>query len=170
MEGGKYTTSRKLAENCLAIVAKKMGRNLGRSVTDKQYLTGCDIKDLCLFIEEAKRPADGLSGATLEYLARNYGTVYRDVVGLAREKKSLSETLNEDGEIMAQVVYAVRDEMAQTLADIVMRRTGIGTLGNPGDDVLRKVAQVAADELHWDQQRMEKEVEAVVNLLKIPVD
>lgn len=71
---------------------------------------------------------------------------------------------------MAQVVYAVRDEMAQTLADIVMRRTGIGTLGNPGDDVLRKVAQVAADELHWDQQRMEKEVEAVVNLLKIPVD
>lgn len=170
VEGGKYTTSRKLAENCLAIVAKKMGRNLGRSVTDKQYLTGCDIKDLCLFIEEAKRPADGLSGATLEYLARNYGTVYRDVVGLAREKKSLSETLNEDGEIMAQVVYAVRDEMAQTLADIVMRRTGIGTLGNPGDDVLRKVAQVAADELHWDQQRMEKEVEAVVNLLKIPVD
>ncbi len=33
-----------------------------------------------------------------------------------------------------------------------------------------KIAQVAADELHWDQQRMEKEVEAVVNLLKIPVD
>ena len=40
VEGGKYTTSRNLAENCLKIVAAKMGRSLGKSITDKHYLAG----------------------------------------------------------------------------------------------------------------------------------
>lgn len=168
VEGGKYTTSRQLAESCLKIVAGKMGRDLGRSTTDQHYLTGCEIKDLELFVREAKSQADGLSAATLEYLARSYGTEYKDVVSLAREDKALSEELNDDGEIMAQVVYAVRKEMARTLSDIVTRRTGIGTLGNPGEDVLCKVAQVAAKELKWDQTRVEKEISDTVNLLRIP--
>jgi glycerol-3-phosphate dehydrogenase len=58
--------------------------------------------------------------------------------------------------------------MARTLSDILMRRTGIGTLGNPGEDVLRKVAQVAAKELKWDQARVEKEIADTVDLLRIP--
>ncbi|HOU57273.1 MAG TPA: glycerol-3-phosphate dehydrogenase/oxidase [Smithellaceae bacterium] len=170
VEGGKYTTSRRLAENCLKIVAVKLGRNLGKSVTNKQYLTGCEIKDLNFFMNEARAQDNGLSPATLEYLARNYGTEYREIAKLAREDQSLSETLNNDGEIQAQVVYAARNEMARTLSDIVMRRTGIGTLGNPGEEVLRKVADVAARELRWDKEKTEKEIAAVVHLLKIPVD
>lgn len=170
VEGGKYTTSRQLAENCLKIVAVKLGRNLGKSVTNKKFLTGCEIKDLNFFMNEARAQDNGLSPATLEYLARNYGTEYREIAKLAREDQSLSETLNNDGEIQAQVVYAVRNEMARTLSDIVMRRTGIGTLGNPGEEVLRKVADVAARELRWDKEKTEKEIAAVVHLLKIPVD
>ena len=170
VEGGKYTTSRQLAENCLKIVAVKLGRDLGKSVTNKKFLTGCEIKDLNFFMNEARTQDNGLSPATLEYLARNYGTEYREIAKLAREDQSLSETLNNDGEIQAQVVYAVRNEMARTLSDIVMRRTGIGTLGNPGEEVLRKVADVAARELRWDKEKTEKEIAAVVHLLKIPVD
>jgi glycerol-3-phosphate dehydrogenase len=67
-------------------------------------------------------------------------------------------------------VYAVRKEMACTLSDIVMRRTGIGTLGNPGKDVLRKVATVAAKELNWTTDKMEQEINAVLYLLKLPED
>ncbi len=170
VEGGKYTTSRQLAENCLKIVAVKLGRDLGKSVTNKKFLTGCEIKDLNFFMNEARTQDNGLSPATLEYLARNYGTEYKEIAKLAREDQSLSETLNNDGEIQAQVVYAVRNEMARTLSDIVMRRTGIGTLGNPGEEVLRKVAVVAAKELRWDKEKTEKEIAAVVHLLKIPVD
>jgi len=104
----------------------------------------------------------------LDYLARNYGTEYKDILKLAREDKVLAETLNDDGEILAEVVYAVREEMACTLSDIVMRRTGIGTLGNPGEDVLRKVAAVAAKELNWTGEKVEQEIKAIVDLLKIP--
>ena len=82
----------------------------------------------------------------------------------------MAEVLNEDGEIMAQVTYAVTREMARTLPDIVLRRTGIATLGNPGDQMLRKVAAVAASLLGWDSERVEKEIGQTNALLRIPGD
>ena len=145
-----------------------MQRNLGKSVTEIRYLAGCGIKNLSFFLDEVQKKKNGWSSATLDYLGRNYGTEYEAVLKLAKEDKSWSEVINEDGEIPAQVVYAIRQEMARTLPDIVMRRTGIGTLGNPGENVLLKVAQIAAGELKWDRDRMEKEIADTVNLLKLP--
>jgi glycerol-3-phosphate dehydrogenase len=168
VEGGKYTTSRKLAENCLNIVASKMARSLGQSVTDKQFLTGCEIKDLDDFLSGVQKENSDFGKPTMNYLGRNYGTEYAEILKLARADKTLSETLNEDGEIMAEVIYAVREEMARTLADIVMRRTGIGTLGNPGENVLRKVANAAAKELNWDANKIEQEISNTVKLLTLP--
>jgi hypothetical protein len=43
-------------------------------------------------------------------------------------------------------------------------------LGNPGENVLRKVAAVAAKELHWDGNKVEQEIKAAVDLLQIPQD
>jgi len=105
---------------------------------------------------------------TLDYLSRNYGTEYADILNLAREDKTLAEKLNADGEILAEVTFAVRHEMARTLSDIIMRRSGIGTLGNPGEDVLLKVAAIAAKELNWTVEKVEQEIKATVDLLKIP--
>ncbi|PKN38557.1 MAG: glycerol-3-phosphate dehydrogenase [Deltaproteobacteria bacterium HGW-Deltaproteobacteria-2] len=168
VEGGKYTTSRKLAENCLNIVASKMEQSLGQSVTDKQFLTGCEIKNLDAFLSDIQKENSDFGKPTMNYLGRNYGTEYAEIIKLARADKTLSETLNEDGEILAQVVYAVRAEMARTLTDIVMRRTGIGTLGNPGENILRKVANVAAKELNWDANKVEQEISNTVKLLTLP--
>jgi glycerol-3-phosphate dehydrogenase len=168
VEGGKYTTSRNLAENCLKIVATKMGRSLGKSITDKHYLAGCGIKDLNTFFYAAQQDNKDFSESTLKYLSRNYGTEYADILNLAREDKTLAETLNADGEILAEVTYAVRHEMARTLSDIIMRRSGIGTLGNPGEEILRKVAAIVAKELNWTTEKMEQEIKATVDLLKIP--
>ena len=169
VEGGKYTTSRNLAEHCLKVVAKKMGRSLGKSITKQHYLTGCDIKNLNAFFSAALQKNKDFSEATLKYLSHNYGTEYTEILKLAREDKSLAEKLNADGEIMAEVTYAIRNEMARTLSDIVMRRSGIGTLGNPGEEILRKVADVAAKELSWTSQKMEQEIKIVDDFLKIPV-
>jgi glycerol-3-phosphate dehydrogenase len=169
VEGGKYTTSRKLAENCLKIVSSKMERSLSQSVTDKQFLTGCEIKNLNAFLSDIQKENSDFGKPTMDYLGRNYGTEYAEIIKLARTDKALSETLNDDGEIMAEVIFAVREEMARTLADIVMRRTGIGTLGNPGENILRKVANVAAKELNWDANKIEQEISDTVNLLKLPV-
>ena len=169
VEGGKYTTSRRLAENCLKTIATKLSRPLGQSMTDKHHLSGCDITDMNNFLLTIARDNIDFAGNTLDYLGRNYGTEYDVILKLAREDAALAEAVNADGEILAQVTYAIQHEMARTLADIVLRRTGIGTLGHPGEEVLQKVAALAAKELNWDAGKVKQEIAAVTNLLKLPV-
>ncbi|MEX2248494.1 MAG: glycerol-3-phosphate dehydrogenase C-terminal domain-containing protein, partial [Parvibaculum sp.] len=61
-------------------------------------------------------------------------------------------------EIGAQVVHAVRHEMARHLADVVFRRTGLGTLGHPGPDVISRAAELMARELGWDETALAGEI------------
>jgi glycerol-3-phosphate dehydrogenase len=168
VEGGKYTTSRNLAQNVLKAVEKRLGKKLGKCKTHKQRLIGCEIEDIEKFIDSIKKENSDFKNTTVEYLGRNYGTEYGNVLNIARQDKRLAEILNDDGEILAQVVYAIKNEMAVTLKDILFRRTGIGTLGNPGKTVLEKVADIAANELGWSADRKKKEILEVEKTFKLP--
>ncbi|MDD5712888.1 MAG: glycerol-3-phosphate dehydrogenase C-terminal domain-containing protein, partial [Smithellaceae bacterium] len=169
VEGGKYTTSRNLAEKTVDMVCEKLSRKdrLGSS-TNQRYLYGSDIRDMVGFISQIKAANKDFSPETVDYLGRHYGNEYDKILGLARADKSLAEVVTHDGEILAEVVFACREEMAETLQDIVLRRSGIATLGNPGEEVLRKVAAVAARELGWDEARTEKEIKDTVERLRVP--
>lgn len=168
VEGGKYTTSRNLAQNVLKMVSAKLNLPEKKTMTDCVPLAGCEIKDINHFIEEMKKEYKDFSEKTVECLARYYGNECRQVFALARENNSLAEIINNDGEIPAQAVYAVREEMARTLKDILFRRTGIGTLGNPGDEVIARMADLAARELHWDEARKTKEINEAKESFKLP--
>jgi glycerol-3-phosphate dehydrogenase len=159
VEGGKYTTSRNLAENVLKTVAKKFGRK-ANSVTAKKYLAESEIPDMNAFIEKTKTDYRDFPEHTVDYLPQ--------VMEIARSEKQYAAPLNADGEMPAQVVYAIREEMACTLADILIRRTGIGTLGHPGEQALETVAQIAARELKWDRARLDRELEEARKRLTVP--
>jgi glycerol-3-phosphate dehydrogenase len=168
-EGGKWTTSRQLASDCLKLVARKLGLRLGPSSTNKQRLAGCDITDLTSFLAQAQQQNRGFATSTIDFLSRHYGTDFEAVLQLARDEPRLAQTLDADGEILAQVSYAIRFEMARTLSDIVLRRTGIGTLGHPGTEVLEKVAALAASELAWDEARKHHEIAITAERLMPPL-
>lgn len=168
VEGGKYTTSRNLAEHAMKVIARKMGRKLTKTITDREFLVGSEIPDMEKFITEIIKDNPDFNPRTVEYLGRNYGTEYNAVLEIARSEKALTKTLNEDGEILAQVVYAVRNESARTLNDILFRRTGIGTLGDPGEAVLALVARTAARELRWNDDRVKKEMEKARVMFQVP--
>ncbi|MEP6592660.1 MAG: glycerol-3-phosphate dehydrogenase C-terminal domain-containing protein, partial [Acidobacteriota bacterium] len=53
---------------------------------------------------------------------------------------------------------AIRNEMALRLADIVVRRTGLGSAGRPAPEALRACARLAAAELAWSPARTEEEI------------
>jgi len=168
VEGGKYTTSRGLAENALKLVGKKLGRKLHDAITDKEYLYGCEIKDIDEFLADIQMDYPQFDSKTLEYLGRNYGTEFTGVLALADEDKELAEPVTHDGEVLAEVVYAARNEMVHTLQDILFRRTGLGTLGNPGDDVLTRTGEIAARELGWNDERLAKELDKARRSLALP--
>ncbi len=170
VEGGKYTTSRNLAAQVMKVVKKKISRPLNKMITKDNYLAGCEIKDMEEYLAKSRRENADFNPGAVDYLARIYGTELGKVLAIARERAELAEPLNADGEMLAQVVYAVRFEMAKTLKDIILRRTGIGTLGNPGEDVLKKVGKIAAKELNWSRERLTKELALVRKALAVPVD
>lgn len=168
IEGGKYTTSRRLACQAMKVVAKKLNKKLGRSVTNKQYLDGSNIKDMKRFLKDLQDQYPNFSTKTVKYLGQNYGNHCHKVFELAIQNNELSELVSSDGEILAEVVYALEFEMAKSLTDIIFRRTGIGTLGYPGDHIFKKVLGIAKQHLGWDAEKERIENEKAMQLFKLP--
>ncbi len=169
VEGGKYTTSRNLAYNVMDLVQKKLKIKLKDSITYSNYLSGCEIKDMEQFMIKLHNRYDkSYAYNTIEYLGRNYGTESAEIFKLATENAHLAEVLNQDGEILAEVNYAIKTEMAKTLKDIFLRRTGLGTLGDPGKELIAKVAQLAAKLLDWDDSKTLDEINNLSKIFKLP--
>jgi len=168
VEGGKYTTSRRPAEKVLNLVQKKLGQKTRDAVTDREYLCGCEIEDVESFLKEIREDNPRFDPRSIEYLGKNYGTEYQGVLAVAQEQEGLSDPVTADGEILAEVVYAARNEMAHTLKDILLRRTGLVTLGNPGDDVITRAGELAAGELGWSSERLAKELDEARESLRLP--
>ena len=168
VEGGKYTTSRRLAEKLLDTAQKKLGQKPQDALTDKEFLHGCEIEDIGAFLEEIRENNPRFDPRTIEYLGKNYGTEYKEVLAIAKEGKGLSEPVTADGEILAEVVYAARSEMVHSLKDILLRRTGLGTLGDPGEDVLTRAGEIAARELGWNDERLVTELDKARESLRLP--
>ena len=168
VEGGKYTTSRKLANQLMKPVSKKLKRKLGKSITGKKYLVDSDIRNMESFIRQLVLRYPMFCEATINYVGRNYGLQCHTIFRLAMYDKPLSQVLTEDGEILAEVVYVIKKEMAYTLSDIFFRRTGIGTLGYPGDETFNKVVETAKKYLNWDNQKTQDEIDKVMGKFNLP--
>ena len=97
----------------------------------------------------------------MDHLLHNYGSGYLEVLRFCEGEPALLERLDSASVIRAEVVHAVRAEMAQKLGDVVFRRTDLGTAGHPGDSALRECAAVMAGELGWDERRVENELAEV---------
>jgi len=157
VEGGKYTTSRNLAQHVMKMVHRKMNRKEKPSVTYNVYLAGSEIRNMHEFMKKQHLHYKDFDKYTVEYVSRNYGTFSRQVFELARQDKSLQEKVSPDGEILAEVVYAIDYEMAKSMEDILFRRTGIGSLGKPSNEILEKVMKIASKKLNWDEKRQQME-------------
>jgi glycerol-3-phosphate dehydrogenase len=169
VEGGKYTTSRNLAYHVMNLVKKKLGKQLKSSFSYKLYLSGCEIKDLNEFMRKQHLQYDDMFGAeTVDLVSKYYGTHNHRVFQAAEDNPELAQIVSHDGEILAEVEYAIRYESAKTIKDILLRRTGIGTLGRPEEDILQKVMNLAAKMLNWSDERMQDEYASVEELYRLP--
>jgi glycerol-3-phosphate dehydrogenase len=162
----KYTTARKLAQRTIDLVFRKLGYKPPECLTEKIPIYGGNIEHFKDFlVRETEKNAEILKKETTQYLVYNYGTAYSELLSFSDEIPDWCDTVSEDLPIIkAQVIYAVREEMAQKLTDVVFRRTGLGTVGNPGEASLHTCASVMAEELGWDAQKVQRELMEVRNV------
>ncbi|MFA6243806.1 MAG: glycerol-3-phosphate dehydrogenase C-terminal domain-containing protein, partial [Candidatus Hydrogenedentales bacterium] len=161
--GGKWTTSRSLAEQVVNLAVAKLDRPPIPSITEKTPTYGGDVGRFAEFREAAIAAHPGLPAEAVENLAKNYGSHMEEVLALAKDEPALADPLSPlFPDIAAEVVYAVRREMALTVEDVLFRRTGLGTLGTPGNDVIAKVAGIMAKELGWADELRKAHVKRTV--------
>jgi glycerol-3-phosphate dehydrogenase len=161
--GTKYTTARAVAQDVVDVVVRKLTGTYASCRTAATPLPGGHVRDMALTIAEARRDYDELLPSdTIPHLVAAYGSAYREVADLARTHPEWSARLASDSPVVgAELIWAVRHEMALTLCDAVLRRTPLGALGYPGDSPAAQAASIVGRELGWSDERQRAEVEAL---------
>lgn len=152
--GGKLTTYRNVGEEMTDAALKKMGRKQIPCKTDKLPLPGCILDSDRKLQEAITKYQDRLAPDTINYLFSVYGARATDVLALTQENLELATNISPElPDIKAQIVYAVREEMAHTLVDIARRRTTLATSGNYGLDLLPAMTETLSKYCGWTQEQ-----------------
>lgn len=158
--GVKYTTARAVAERVTNAVAKRLGTRVRPSRTASTTLPGAGMADHeALAIEAARGSRADVAPDTIRHLAALYAENAAVIVRLIGDRPDLGAAVSAGvPTIGAEVVHAIRREMACRLSDVVIRRTALGAAGHPGTDAVAGCAHIAAAELEWDATRMADEI------------
>ncbi len=166
--GGKWTTSRALAEEVVDLLAKQLGRPLPPCGTREVSLHGGATGDLERFLHALVRRHPQVPRETLEHLLHRYGDRVDAVLAHAEPGDRPLAPGTGRHDLPCEVRYAVREEMALHLDDVVFRRTTLGLLGHPGPGVLECAAALMAPPLTWTAADAAREVESVRRRMTVP--
>lgn len=158
--GVKYTTARDVAERTLQGARAKLGGAKRCSQSDQQSLPGGEIPDFLAFRDETRKQAPAsLPQSVMDHLVYNYGRETQALLDLGKADPALLLPLAPTSTVIgAEIVHAVREEMAVNLVDVVLRRTDLGTAGRPAPEALAACSRIMAAECGWDETRRQNEV------------
>jgi glycerol-3-phosphate dehydrogenase len=158
--GGKLTTYRKMAADAVDVVVRQIGRGSRRSPTKRLPIRGA------LGLDAARGPASatklGVDQATLDHLIGRHGDETPRVVALIAADPVLSEPLVPGlPYLKSEAIWAVREEMATTLDDVLSRRTRAQLLDRDATAAAAEdVASLIGPELGWDEVETANQVKA----------
>jgi glycerol-3-phosphate dehydrogenase len=158
--GGKWTTYRKMAQDTVDFAVGSSGLN---------QLNGCRTDGITLHGGEGFRPEGaaalaaefGLGPVSAAHLHGNYGDRAADVAKLCQSE--YREALAPGHPYLrGEVLYAVREELAVTAADFLLRRIPLGLLDSPAvKGAAAAVVELMGQELEWDEERSRRELREV---------
>jgi glycerol-3-phosphate dehydrogenase len=155
--GGKWTTHRLMAEETIDVVQKALGGR--RACATKEHLLAGGEG----FSTEYWRTLQaefGLEEPTARHLAGKFGTRAGEVMALTREDASMREILMVGRPYLrAEVVYAIRKELAQTIEDILARRLGLQMFDwRKAMEAAPRVGEILAAELGWEPAKRDRAI------------
>lgn len=160
--GGKWTTSRALAEETIDMIQTAFDLPGIASETETTQLVAGSVGDrIALYIAEAcKNYGNRHSETLIKHLIEYYGTYYENILEYIEKDPRLGKPFdNTSHHIKAEIHHAVEHDMALSVSDFLMRRSGIGNKGIPADRVLNEITDTMAQLLNWDDARKKQEVQ-----------
>lgn len=154
--GGKLTTYRNLAEQTIDKLARLQHLKLPGCRTRETGLPGAWGIDRA---REALVALNLLSEQGVQRMLDVYGGRAASIAGLCRSDEALARTLDRAGRVLAaEVVFALREEFARTLADVVFRRTMVGFDVDQGRGMYEDIAALAAAETGWSPEEKRQQL------------
>jgi glycerol-3-phosphate dehydrogenase len=150
LTGGKWTTYRKMALDLVNYAVKKFGLAAGESRTEQTPLVGGQgfSADGAKKLEQM-----GFSQDVAEHLHRAYGARAQAVAQLAAEGYG-NRLAVAWPYLEAEVIYAVRHEMACTPLDVLARRTRLAFLDTSAAlGAVPRVVELMGRELGWNPDK-----------------
>jgi glycerol-3-phosphate dehydrogenase len=154
--GGKLTTHRLMGEQVVDRVQEKLAKTFGLKADcecrTRERLEGAQTEGTLAGSERRT--------AVARHLVDAYGADAAGIMAYAKENPGLAERIAPGRPyLMAEVPYAVHNEMALTLSDVLVRRMHLiyETRGG-GLSRARAVAEVMAPLLGWDQSEIDRQV------------
>ena len=151
--GGKWTTHRLMAEDTIDAVQREMGGPVTPSTTRQHPLAGATgyDKGFSKDIEkEYSLPAD-----VAKHLAGKFGTAALEALELLKENPAWNRRIAAGLPVIeAEIIFCIRYEMAETIEDLLARRTGAQLHGwREAIAAAPRVAELLAQEKHWEPGR-----------------
>jgi glycerol-3-phosphate dehydrogenase len=169
--GGKLTGYRPMAHEVLARALAVLGTSVASA--------GSHVRGRMAGVAEAALPGGDFAGdvrALASRLCETHGCSFAAALRLARLYGAEAEAVlslgsaplpgaGPDGAVLGEVEWAVRQEGALHLEDVIYRRTRLGVYGATTSDLLDAVAPRMATLLDWRPADVEAEVTAVAHRL-----
>lgn len=162
--GGKLTTFRKMAEDMVNHIEKKLikdyhihpgsnGDSKQVPIIDQDFNPETELSKLMHRYPKFKQNI-------LTHLVYTYGSDSLKILSNVEEDDSLSRRIVPDRPyILAEIPYAIQYEMAMTLSDFLIRRTHIiNESKEQGLDVVSEVAIIMAQFLDWDNENINQQI------------
>jgi len=123
--GGKWTTYRLMAKDTLDEIYKEvLKKEIVKCTSENQILHGGENYRFEAWQELVNKY--GISEWTAQHLMKKYGIYAQKVMQLTDNQADLKELLSPNHPfIKAEVVYAIQEEMATTIDDVLERRLGL---------------------------------------------
>jgi glycerol-3-phosphate dehydrogenase len=157
--GGKWTTYRKMALDTLDHALKQFQLTATKPGCQTEHLP---IIGAVNYQEDGDLELSktyGFAADIARYLHRTYGDQAGKVAELASGDHG-TRLIENHPILEAEVLYAVRYELAERVIDVLARRTPLALLDSTAArQAIPRVLEIMAAEFGWDQQRIKEEAE-----------
>jgi len=145
----KFTTAPEIAR----IVLRAIGKVLEIKISPKP-----------LELPQASMHAapDGVSEVVWMRLSERYGSLAARVLEWASSHPEWLQPVSpEESVLRVEVMYALREEMAVSLCDLLFRRLDVGSTHTPSEAWFSALGDLLTSEGGWDKDRLAKEIASV---------
>lgn len=158
--GVKYTTAGPTARMALERAGLAGGAPGDNDASAPWYGAAASPEAVSRAVRErlAPRLDEPGGGDVVERLCRQYGAVAVDIAEAAMSRPDGVERIPGCDAINAEIGYCIEHEYCRTVADFVLRRSGLGALGAPPPQAARYCAEVMARHFGWTPARVEREL------------